>query len=67
MLFDVILYPLLNKSYYLECDYRQRNNLIAHLKKYALRAKVSCTWGEITKDYVNNSRSVDAREWHNEH
>jgi folate-binding protein YgfZ len=40
VLFDLLLYPLLNNSYYLECDSRIRNNLITHLRKYALRAKV---------------------------
>ena len=41
MLFDVLIYPLPNSSYLLECDSSLRNNLIAHLRKYALRAKVS--------------------------
>ena len=41
MLFDVLIYPLPNSSYLLECDSSLRNNLIAHLRRYALRAKVS--------------------------
>jgi folate-binding protein YgfZ len=40
VLFDVLIYQLSNEVYYLECDAGARDDVIKHLRKYALRTKV---------------------------
>ena len=43
VLYDIILYKTSESGYLLECDNRAVDEVVRHLKKYALRSKVQCS------------------------